>query len=79
MPETTRQHKLYAPTVPWIMAQAAEKGRVEKLMCYALREWTESVGEGHIENALGVDNEITHVCRCMTANFELLCREEEES
>jgi hypothetical protein len=51
--ETLRQYELYAASVP--RAKAIPEGkRLEAVLRYALRDWMESIGEGHIEDALGV-------------------------
>lgn len=49
--ETARQYQLYAASVPEARA-LPETERLEAVIRYALRDWMESVGEGHIENAL---------------------------
>jgi len=49
--ETTRQYKLYAASVPEARA-LPETERLEAVIRYALRDWMESIGEGHIEDAL---------------------------
>jgi hypothetical protein len=55
--ELTRQCQLYAASVP--RAQAVpEKKRLEAIIRYALRDWMETIGQGHIEDALGVPNPI---------------------
>jgi hypothetical protein len=51
--ETTRQYKLYAASVPKARA-LPETERLKAVIRYALRDWMESIGGGHIENALGV-------------------------
>lgn len=53
--ETTRQFRLYAASVPWLRT-IPQNERLEKAIRYALRDWMESIGEGHIEDALGVPN-----------------------
>ena len=49
--ETTRQYQLYAASVPEARA-LPETERLEAVIRYALRDWMESIGEGHIEDAL---------------------------
>lgn len=55
--ETTRQFRLYATSVRWLRT-VPEKERLEKALRYALRDWMESIGQGHIEDALGVPNPV---------------------
>jgi hypothetical protein len=49
--EITRQYQLYVASVPQARA-LPENGRLEAVIRYALRDWMESIGEGHIEDAL---------------------------
>ena len=49
--ETYRQYKLYIASVPAARA-IPETNRLQAVIRYALRDWMESIGEGHIEDAL---------------------------
>jgi hypothetical protein len=74
--ETARQYKLYVASVP--KARALPKsGRLEAVIRYALRDWMESIGEGHIEDALGVESEATRAINRMS--FESDPGEEKEA
>jgi hypothetical protein len=68
--ETARQYKLYATV------RHAEVGAV---IAYALRDWMESIGEGRIEDALGVENEVTRAINRMSFESDPDEEESEES
>ena len=77
--ETARQYKLYAATVPQAMALPA-KGRVGKVIRYALRDWMAGVGRSHVADASGAEDENTGAYTRMDwmGNVGQLARQEAE-
>jgi hypothetical protein len=56
--ETYRRYQLYAAAIPRAKALPEEE-RVDRVIAYALRDWMESVGQGHIEDAVGLVSEFS--------------------